>query len=263
VTVPTELVVIDAFTDRPFSGNPAAVCRLDRPASEAWMQDVAAEMHLSETAYVLDRPDGDYDLRWFTPTTEVALCGHATLATAHLVGGGRFHTRSGVLACTVRRDGSIDMDFPADPPVPHAVPDGLFAALGTDGEVHTGVSDLMVVVADADTVRSLAPDLTALAGVDARAVIVTAASDQPGVDCVSRVFAPRVGIPEDPVTGSAHCTLAPFWSDRTGRQELVGAQLSARGGTVHMRVDGDRVIIGGRAVTVSEVRLLSDPDWLH
>jgi predicted PhzF superfamily epimerase YddE/YHI9 len=260
VTVPTELVVIDAFTDHPFSGNPAAVCRLDRPAPETWMQNVAAEMHLSETAFVLDRPDGDYDLRWFTPTTEVALCGHATLATAHLLGGGRFHTRSGMLSCTVSRDGSIDMDFPADPPVPCAPPDGLFAALGTEGDVLTGAFDLMVVVADADRVRHLTPDLGALAAVDARAVIVTAASDQLGVDCASRVFGPRVGIPEDPVTGSAHCTLAPFWSGRTGRQELVGAQLSARGGTVHMRLDGDRVVIGGRAVTVSEVRLLSDPD---
>ncbi len=152
------------------------------------------------------------------------------------------------------------MDFPADPPAPRAEPDGLFAALGTNGEVHAGAFDLMVVVADADIVQHLTPDLTALAAVEARAVIVTSPSDQPGVDCASRVFAPRVGIPEDPVTGSAHCTLAPFWSDRTGRQELVGAQLSARGGTVHMRLDGDRVIIGGRAVTVSEVRLLSDPD---
>jgi len=258
--VSTELVVIDAFTDRPFSGNPAAVCRLHRPVSEDWMQNVAAEMHLSETAFVFDRPDGDYDLRWFTPTTEVALCGHATLATAHLLGGGRFHTRSGVLSCAVRGDGSIDMDFPADPPIPCAAPDGLFAALGTDGDVFTGASDLMVVVATADRVRRLTPDPGALAGIDTRAVIVTAASDQPGVDCVSRVFGPRVGIPEDPVTGSAHCTLAPFWSSRTGRRELVGAQVSARGGTVHMRLEADRVIIGGRAVTVSEVRLLSDPD---
>ena len=260
MTVPTELVVIDAFTDRPFSGNPAAVCRLDRPASETWMQHVAAEMNLSETAFVVERPDGDYDLRWFTPTTEVDLCGHATLATAHLLGGGRFHTRSGLLSCVVRRDGSIDMDFPADPPVPHPAPDGLFAALGTDGDVLIGATDLLVVAADPDRVRQLTPDLTALAAVDTRTVIVTAASDQAGVDCVSRVFGPRVGIPEDPVTGSAHCTLAPFWSARTGRQELVGSQVSARGGTVHMRLDGDRVILGGQAVTVSEVRLLSDPN---
>jgi len=258
--VPTDLVVIDAFTDRPFSGNPAAVCRLGQPAPEAWMGDVAAEMNLSETAFVVDRPDGDYDLRWFTPTTEVALCGHATLATAHLLGGGRFHTRSGVLTCVVGDDGTVEMDFPADPPVACPPPDGLFAALGTDGETLTGTSDLMVVCAEADTVRYLKPDLTGLAAVDARAVIVTAAADLAGVDCVSRVFGPRVGIPEDPVTGSAHCTLAPWWSARTGRLQLVGAQLSARGGTVRMRLEGDRVVLGGRAVTVSEVRLLADPD---
>ena len=258
--MPTDLVVIDAFTDRPFSGNPAAVCRLGQPAPEAWMGDVAAEMNLSETAFVVDRPDGDYDLRWFTPTTEVALCGHATLATAHLLGGGRFHTRSGVLTCVVGDDGTVEMDFPADPPVACPPPDGLFAALGTDGETLTGTSDLMVVCAEADTVRYLKPDLTGLAAVDARAVIVTAAADLAGVDCVSRVFGPRVGIPEDPVTGSAHCTLAPWWSARTGRLQLVGAQLSARGGTVRMRLEGDRVVLGGRAVTVSEVRLLADPD---
>jgi predicted PhzF superfamily epimerase YddE/YHI9 len=257
--VPTDLVVIDAFTDHPFSGNPAAVCRLTRPASESWMRAVAAEMNLSETAFVVDRPDGDYDLRWFTPTTEVALCGHATLATAHLLGGGRFHTRSGVLTCSVGDDGSVEMDFPADPPVPCAPPEGLFDALGADGDTLVGSSDVMVVCAAADTVRQLKPDLTALANVDARAVIVTAAADLPGVDCVSRVFGPRVGIPEDPVTGSAHCTLAPWWSARTGRRELVGVQLSARGGTVRMRLEGDRVILGGQAVRVSEVRLLAEP----
>lgn len=260
MTVPTDLVVIDAFTDHPFSGNPAAVCRLAQPAPEAWMRQVAAEMNLSETAFVVGRNDGDYDLRWFTPTTEVALCGHATLAAAHLLGGGRFHTRSGVLTCAVGDDGSVEMDFPADPPIAGAPPDGVFAALGTDGDTFTGAFDLMVVVADADTVRYLKPDLAALAAVDVRAVIVTAAGDQPDVDCASRVFAPRVGIPEDPVTGSAHCTLAPFWSARLGRDELVGAQLSARGGTVRMRLDGDRVMLRGQAVTVSEVRLLSEPN---
>jgi predicted PhzF superfamily epimerase YddE/YHI9 len=260
LTVPTELVVVDAFTDRPFSGNPAAVCRLDRPASETWMRDVAGEMNLSETAFVVTRPDGGYGLRWFTPTTEVDLCGHATLASAHVMGGGEFHTRSGVLTCVLRDDGLIEMDFPADPPIACAPPGGLFAALGTVGDVLGGASDLMVVCAEPDTVRQLQPDLSALAAIDTRAVIVTAAASRPGIDFVSRVFAPRVGIPEDPVTGSAHCTLAPWWSARTGRSELIGAQVSRRGGIVHMRLDGNRVILGGHAVTVSEVRLLADPD---
>ena len=265
--MPTDLVVVDAFTDRPFAGNPAAVCLLDRPAPERWMQQVADEMHLSETAFAVRRPDGDHDLRWFTPTVEVDLCGHATLATASVLGGGRFHTRSGILTCTVDGDGRVTMDFPADPPEPRPAPDGLLEALGLGGDpegrveaVLAGRTDLVVVTADAADVRGLDPDQTRLAAVDCRGVIVTAAGDLPGVDCVSRFFAVRSGIAEDPVTGSAHCTLAPYWAARTGRTRLVGVQASPRGGTVAMRLEGDRVLLAGHARRVAEVRLLVDPD---
>jgi PhzF family phenazine biosynthesis protein len=262
--VPIDLVVVDAFTDVPFAGNPAAVCVLDRPAPEAWMQQVAEELHLSETAFAVRRGDGGYDLRWFTPTTEVDLCGHATLATASVVGGGRFHTRSGVLTCTVLPDGRVAMDLPADPPAPVVPPPGLVAALGvTDDDldaVLAGRDDLVVVVTAAASVRALVPDPAAVARLGHRGVIVTAAGDAPGVDCVSRYFAPGSGIPEDPVTGSAHCTLAPLWAARTGRDQLVGHQASARGGTVAMRLEGDRVVLLGASRRVSEVRLLIDPD---
>ncbi len=261
--MPLTLVVVDAFTDTPFTGNPAAVCLLDHPADERWMQQVADEMHLSETAFAVRRADGDHDLRWFTPTTEVDLCGHATLATASVLGSGRFHTRSGVLTCTVRSDGRVEMDLPADPPTPCATPDGLLGALGLDPgpvtEVRAGREDLAVVVAGAGTVRSLAPDFTRLAAVEARGVMVTAPGDAAGVDCVSRFFAPRAGIDEDPVTGSAHCTLAPYWAARLGRNQLTGVQASRRGGRVAMRLVGDRVVVGGQARRVSEVTLLVDP----
>jgi len=261
--VPIQLTVVDAFTDRPFSGNPAAICLLAEPVGDRWMQQVADEMHLSETAFLLRRPDGDHDLRWFTPTTEVNLCGHATLAAAWVLGGGRFHTRSGVLTATVLDDGFIELDFPADPPVPTSIPDGLVAALGLHVdqvvEVAAGREDLVVVVPDADTVRGLTPDIAGLATVECRGVIVTAAGDRPGVDCVSRFFAPRTGIDEDPATGSAHCTLAPLWASRTGRTVLTGVQASRRGATITMRLDGDRVVLGGRACRVAEVALLAEP----
>jgi predicted PhzF superfamily epimerase YddE/YHI9 len=255
------LHVVDAFTDRPFTGNPAAVTILERYPSDEWMQAVAREMNLSETAYLVARADGDFDLRWFTPTAEVDLCGHATLASAHVVGpAASFHTRSGVLTCRGSGSGLIEMDFPADPPRPVAVPDGL-SLLGVRwaGE---GRSDLLLELADARSVREFRPDLAAIAATSYRALIVTAAGDEEGVDCVSRVFAPAVGIPEDPVTGSAHCTLAGFWSGRTGRTELTGRQVSRRGGTVYMRLEtgSDRVVLGGRAVTVSEVKLLHYPE---
>lgn len=249
-----ELTVVDAFTDRPFSGNPAAVAVVDRFPDEQRMQDVAREMNLSETAFVVPRPDGTHDLRWFTPTTEVDLCGHATLAAAHVLGGeASFRTRSGALVCTAR-DGWIEMDFPADPPVSCAPP----AVLGIAGVswCGRGRSDMLVVLADAGAVRGFVPDLAAIASCEARCLIVSAAGDRPGTDCVSRVFAPAVGIPEDPVTGSAHCTLGPFWAERLGRCELVGEQASSRGGLVRMCVAGDRVLLGGQAVAVAEVRLL-------
>jgi predicted PhzF superfamily epimerase YddE/YHI9 len=250
-----DLTVVDAFTDRPFAGNPAAVAVVASFPDETRMQHIAREMNLSETAFVVPRDDGSYDLRWFTPTTEVELCGHATLASAHVLGGtATFQTASGVLTCTGAADGWIDMDFPTDPATAADVP----PTLGLEGVRWFGRSRWFVLaeLADADAIRSLEPDLGALAALGSNAVIVTAAGDRPGVDCVSRVFGPNVGIPEDPVTGSAHCTLAPYWSVRHGKDELVGEQASARAGIVRMRLRGDRVMLGGQAVTVSEVSLL-------
>lgn len=256
------IAVIDAFTDEAFRGNPAAVCLLDAPAPEGWMQQVAAEMNLSETAFLVPRGDVSHDLRWFTPAAEVALCGHATLAAAHHLGGaGTFHTLSGVLTCTPVGDGWIEMDFPALPAVAVATDGALSRALGTTEVygVHRSQFDLLVELGSAGDVRGLRPDVRALGALDARAVIVTAPGDRPGLDCVSRVFAPNVGVDEDPVTGSAHCALAPFWASRLGRTSLVGEQASARGGTVRMTLAGDRVRLGGRAVTVWEGRLLAAP----
>ena len=247
--------VVDAFTAEAFRGNPAAVCVLgggDWPA-DAWMQALAAEMNLSETAFVRPRPDGDHDLRWFTPAVEVDLCGHATLASAHVLGGAvRFQTRSGLLTCDEAEGGWIEMDFPALPGTPAAVDQALLRALGTS-DVYTVTStrhDLLVEVGTAADVRGLRPDMGALATLAVRGVIVTAPGDRSGIDCVSRFFAPRAGIPEDPVTGSAHCALAPFWGERLGRSVLVGEQASARGGIVRMSIDGGRVRLGGQAVTV-------------
>jgi len=253
-----ELTVVDSFTDRPFAGNPAAVAVVENFPDDAEMQSIAREMNLSETAFAVGRADGTYDLRWFTPSVEVDLCGHATLATAHVLGGtARFHTRSGVLSCTAGSDGWIEMDFPADPPVATDQP----ATLDIPGVRWSGRArtDLLVELGDAAAVRSFEPtarQLGAMADLGMRCVIVTAGGDRPGIDCVSRVFAPSVGIAEDPVTGSAHCTLSPFWADRLGRAELVGEQASARGGIIRMRLAGDRVVLGGRAVTVSNVQML-------
>lgn len=256
--MPQPIVQVDAFTDRPFAGNPAAVCILDAPRDERWMRDVAAEMNLSETAF-LHRADDGWNLRWFTPAVEVDLCGHATLASAHVLWQdgllapdqeARFHTRSGLL--TAARQGDwISMDFPAKPEQEAPAPDGLGRALGVK-PVYVGRShfDWLVEVESEDVVRSLAPDLGLLAGVDARGVIVTARGTDGGHDFVSRFFAPRVGVPEDPVTGSAHCVLAPFWARRLGRDELTGFQASRRGGVVKVRSVGDRVVLGGQAVTV-------------
>ncbi len=257
-----DLTVVDSFTDRPFSGNPAAVAVVNAFPDEARMQAIALEMNLSETAFVVARPDGSHDLRWLTPQVEVDLCGHATLAAAHVLGGaGRFHTRSGELVCTSSGDGWIEMDFPADPTTAEAPPPSLHGALGLDSAdgvrvFARGRADVLVELAGADTLRALHPDLAGVAALGSRGVIVTAAGDRPGFDCVSRVFAPNAGIPEDPVTGSAHCTLAGYWGERLGRDELVGEQASARGGMVRMRRNGDRVVLGGQAVTVSQVRLM-------
>ncbi|NDU77133.1 PhzF family phenazine biosynthesis isomerase [Actinomadura sp. DSM 109109] len=261
------MLVVDAFTGRAFAGNPAGVCLLTGPAEAGWMQRVAAEMRHSETAFVRPVEDGDadFELRWFTPKTEVALCGHATLGSAHALyetgtaAAGRpirFRTlSSGVLTVAPQEGGALAMDFPAMPAAPVEVPDGLAEALGAK-VLYAGrnaQNDVLAEVADEDGVRGLAPDLGALSRIDARGVIVTAAAG-PGRDhdFVSRFFAPRVlpGDAEDPVTGSAHCALAPFWAERLGRDVLTGYQASPRGGHVRVAVLGDRVTLAGWAVTV-------------
>jgi PhzF family phenazine biosynthesis protein len=253
------VVQVDAFTERPFSGNPAAVIVLDEPGDSAWMQNVALEMNLSETAFLVRRMDGDFDLRWFTPKVEVDLCGHATLASAHVLWEEghlkpglkvRFRTRSGVLTAD-RRDGSIVLDFPATPEQRTEPPKGLVESLGVRAAyVGKNVFDYLVEVDSEAAVRALTPDFGALGAVRARGIIVTSVASSPGFDFVSRFFAPAAGINEDPVTGSAHTTLGPFWSARLGKTSLVGYQASARGGVVEVEVAGDRVLLGGRAVTV-------------
>jgi predicted PhzF superfamily epimerase YddE/YHI9 len=250
-----QLTVVDAFTDRPFSGNPAAVALVSEFPEDSLMQAVAAEMHLPETAFAVDRGEGCYDLRWFSPNVEVDLCGHATLATTHVLGHpARFSTRSGELVCTISDDGLIEMDFPADPPEEAPLPAGT-SLLGVEW-FGRGRFDGLVQLESAAAVRSMVPDLPAIERLGGRALIVTAAGDRPGIDCVSRVFAPAIGISEDPVTGSAHCTLASFWGKRFGRDTMTGEQASARGGVVRMRRAGGRVVLGGHGVTVSRVSLL-------
>jgi len=250
------LTVVDAFTSRPFTGNPAAVCLLPEPRADEWMQLFAREMNLSETAFLLEREDG-FDLRWFTPTVEVDLCGHATLASAHVLwekglvppdAEARFHTRSGQL--TARRAGElIEMNFPADPAVVTAVAPDLVEAQGVTPEfIGRSRCCLLVELASADTVRNLKPDCTWLSA-------IAAEGNYPEIDFVSRFFAPALGIDEDPVTGAAHCTLAPYWAEKLGRTELVGHQVSERGGIVRVRLDGDRVVLGGEAVTVMHATL--------
>ncbi len=258
------LYQVDAFTDRRFSGNPAAVCLLHEPAAEGWMQSLAAEMNLSETAYPVPRRDGSFDLRWFTPTIEVDLCGHATLATAHILWEtgrlgedepARFHTRSGLLGA--RPDGGwIEMDFPAVPTQPVEAPEGLLDALCVEAvAVHRAGPDYLVEVPSESDVQEAGPDLVALAEVQARGVMVTARTSLPGYDVVSRFFGPAAGIPEDPVTGSAHCALGPYWGAKLGKSELMAFQASSRGGTVRVRVKGDRVLLSGQAVTVFRAEL--------
>jgi PhzF family phenazine biosynthesis protein len=252
------ICVVDAFTGERFRGNPAAVCHLDRPAPPAWMQSVAAELNLSETAFVSPSREG-WQLRWFTPAVEVALCGHATLAAAFsLWESGRlareeaahFQTlQSGVLTC--RRNGSwIEMDFPARPAEQAEPPAGLETALGAKAHwIGRSAYDYLVELAEAETVRDLKPDHAALARLPVRGVIVTSHGSGEH-DFVSRFFAPGSGIPEDPVTGSAHCTLAPFWAGRLGRTQMRGWQCSARGGEVRVRLEGERVVLAGQAVSV-------------
>ena len=263
------IIQVDAFSDQPFRGNPAAVCVLERERDEPWMRDVAREMNLSETAF-LWRERGAWRLRWFTPVAEVDLCGHATLAAAHVLweedylpaaAEAQFDTRSGRL--TGRRDGDwIELDFPRTPATPAAAAAGLLEALGAAAPVAVARSrfDYLVELAAAAEVRALSPDFGALRRVAARGVIVTARSDDAASDFVSRFFAPAVGVDEDPVTGSAHCCLAPWWAERLGRDRLTGHQASARGGLGRVELRGERVRLAGRAVTVLRGELVGGAD---
>jgi PhzF family phenazine biosynthesis protein len=263
------IVQVDAFTDRPFSGNPAAVCVLPSAPSDQWMRDVAREMNLSETAYLVPRSDAaddGYNLRWFTPAVEVDLCGHATVASAHVLWQdghlapgqqARFHTRSGLLTAD-RRGDWIELDFPAKIADATEPPPALLPALGITEAVFVGknIFDYLVEVDSEQTVRRLAPDHSLLRTLPVRGIIVTARGSEGGFDFVSRFFAPGSGIDEDPVTGSAHTALGPYWAPLLGKTEFTAYQASPRGGVVRVRVNGDRVLLGGQAVTVMTGELL-------
>jgi predicted PhzF superfamily epimerase YddE/YHI9 len=265
--MPFPLFQVDAFTDRPFAGNPAAVCLLDGEREAEWMQNVAREMNLSETAFLVPRGDG-CGLRWFTPAVEVDLCGHATLASAHTLWEAgylkpdepaRFHTRSGLLTC-VRCGAWIEMDFPADPARTVAPPEAIRKCLGAPPRyVGRGRENFVAELDSEATVRALKPDLEQLMHLGRARLIVTSRATTPGFDFVSRFFAPSAGVNEDPVTGSAHCLLAPFWAERLGKPEMVAYQASARGGIVRVKVEGDRVRLRGQAVTILRGELLQQP----
>jgi predicted PhzF superfamily epimerase YddE/YHI9 len=266
--VPQPIVHVDAFTAVPFAGSPAAVCIMPAARDDAWMQQVAREMNLSETAFVVPRGGAahEFELRWFTPTVEVDLCGHATLASAHVLwetgqvdtaATARFHTRSGLLTAA-RRGDWIELDFPATPDEAIDPPAGLVEAVGArPRSVGRSRFDFLFELDDETAVRNVRPDFGRLRGFAARGVIVTSRADDAGVDFVSRYFAPAFGIDEDPVTGSTHCCLGPFWSRRLNKQEFVARQVSARGGVLKVALDGDRVRLGGQAVTVLRGELLA------
>ncbi len=260
-----EIHQVDAFTSRPFGGNPAAVCLLPRSRPARWMQNVAMEMNLSETAFLHPQNSGDWRLRWFTPAVEVALCGHATLASAHVLWDtgrlkksqlARFHTKSGLL--TARRVGAgIELDFPAKPLETASPPDGLAESLGiAPVAVVRSAFDYLVEVDSAAALRRIKPDFHRLASIPVRGIIVTARSDTPKYHFISRFFAPASGVNEDPVTGSAHCALATYWAPKLGRTRFVAYQASARGGVLKVTVSGDRVLLQGNAVTVMKAKLL-------
>jgi predicted PhzF superfamily epimerase YddE/YHI9 len=249
---------VDAFTDSLFGGNPAAVCPLESWLPEKTMQAIAAENNLAETAFFV-REGTDYALRWFTPTVEVDLCGHATLAAGEIVfrfieperNSVSFRTMKAGTLMVSRRGEMLALDFPARPAVPVEPPPGLLAALGGAPREVLRARDHLVVYGNAAEVAALDPDLAALAKIDCWAAIVTAPGED-GIDFVSRFFAPAQGVPEDPVTGSAHCTLVPYWADRLGKTKLEARQLSRRGGALSCALDGDRVSIAGRAVLYLE-----------
>lgn len=256
IAMPQSIIQVDAFTNKPFGGNPAAVCIMDAPADETWMQNVAMELNLSETAF-LHPENGGYRLRWFTPAAEVELCGHATLAAAHVLWEtgalppgeeARFHTLSGLLTARLE-NGRIFMDFPATVAAECEIPDHLEAAIGSH-PIWVGRSkfDYLVVIDSEDELRRLKINRAAMEEIETRGTIVTARGVD--YDFVSRAFFPRMNIDEDPVTGSAHCTLTPYWCEVLGKDEMLAYQASARGGEVLVRQAGDRVILGGQAVTV-------------
>ena len=263
--MPLRIWQVDAFADGPFVGNPAAVCILDAPADEGWMQAVGREMNLSETAFLVRRDDGSYDLRWFTPTLEVDLCGHATIASAHILWeegilpqdeAARFHSKSGPLGA--RRDGAwIELDFPAYETKPTELQVDIARALGAE-PVFVGKTrfDALIELASEDVIRGLAPDMNLIAEVGRRGVMVTARASTAPFDYVCRFFGPGGGVPEDPVTGSIQSSLGPYWSAKLGKTDLLGYQASARGGTVRVRPRGERVLIAGKAVTVLKGELL-------
>lgn len=264
MTVP--LAQVDAFTDQPFGGNPAAVCLLPAARDATWMQHVAQEMNLAATAFLVPRSGDEFDLRWFTPAVELDLCGHATLVSAHTLwqrgvvppsGAVRFHTRSGVLTAEKQGDW-IELNFPATPPTDAAAPPGLAEALGVEPR-YVGRSrfDYLIEVDGEQRLRELTPDVARLRTLPVRGVIVTSRATTAGWDFVSRFFAPGSGIDEDPVTGSAHCCLAPYWSPRLGKTTFVARQISARGGTLRIRLDGDRVRLAGQAVTIFSGELVA------
>lgn len=263
-TIP--IFLVDAFANEPFKGNPAGVVVLEQPADAAWMQKVAMEMNQAETAFVVPQEKG-YGLRWFTPTVEVDLCGHATMASAHILWKLHkvakdqtilFETRSGWLHCT-RQEQTIQLNFPAQVVEPCGEPAGLLAALGlNEGKTFSNKMDYLVIVPEETTVRLLKPDFAALFHLECRGVIVSATSQNSSVDFVSRFFAPGSGIPEDPVTGSAHCALGPYWAKQLGKHTLVGYQASSRGGYVHVEVKDDRVLLRGQAVTFLKGEMRGD-----
>ena len=255
---------VDAFTEQPFRGNPAAVCILPQQRDAPWLQSVAAEMNLAETAFLERRTDG-FSLRWFTPKVEVDLCGHATLAAAHVLWHEGhvpptkpilFHTRSGILSAT-QNDGDIHLDFPLTPEEPAPAPAGLADSLGVPwAYVGKSCFDYLLEIDSEATLRRLKPNFSLLATLPIRGLIVTSRSGRPEFDFVSRYFAPAAGIDEDPVTGSAHCCLASYWRKKLNKSEFTAYQASARGGVVRVRISGDRTILGGRAVIVAKGTLL-------
>jgi predicted PhzF superfamily epimerase YddE/YHI9 len=260
------LFVVDAFTDKPFAGNPAAVCLLEKWPPDEWLQLVGREMNLSETAFLVPRGGNEFDLRWFTPRVEVALCGHATLASAHALwesgraprGALTFVTRkSGELSAAPRSTGEIELDFPAKPSTTVAAPPGLLEAVGAKAvAVARNEFDYLVEVGSERELRELRPDFARLLATECRGVIVTAKADTAGFDFVSRFFAPKAGINEDPVTGSAHCCLSEYWGEKFGKSEMVGFQASERGGVVRVVRDNGRVKLVGRAVTITRGELV-------